>query len=68
MINYTDYSASIECIKQQGAINALQSYFKSRMEIIEGWFNVIAPAGKKLSVLKEELNMLKNKNWSEIHK
>lgn len=24
MINYTDYSASIECIKQQGAINALR--------------------------------------------
>lgn len=37
------------------------------MEIIEGWFNVIAPAGKKLSVLKEELNTLKNKGWREIH-
>jgi len=46
---------------------ALQSYFSSRMEVIEGWFNIIAPAGKELAVLKEELNTLKSKNWREIH-
>ena len=46
---------------------ALQSYFHSRKKMVAGWFNIIAPAGKGLDVLKEELNMLKNKNWREIH-
>lgn len=47
---------------------ALQSYFKSHKTVIEGWFNIIAPTGKKLSILKDELDTLKTKNWSEIHK
>ena len=46
---------------------ALQSYFKSRVKEIEGWFNIIAPAGKGLAVLKDELDTLKAKNWQEIH-
>lgn len=46
---------------------ALQSYFKSHRAVIEGWFNVIAPAAKRLAVLKDELNTLKQKNWQEIH-
>lgn len=46
---------------------ALQSYFKSHMKVIEGWFNIIAPAGKRLAVLKDELDTLKTKNWQEIH-
>ncbi|MCX5644187.1 MAG: hypothetical protein NTZ17_05810 [Phycisphaerae bacterium] len=46
---------------------ALQSYFKSHMEGIEGWFNIIAPVGKRLAVLKDELDTLKRKNWQEIH-
>ena len=46
---------------------ALQSYFKSRMKVIEGWFNILAPAGKGLAVLKGELDTLKAKNWQEIH-
>jgi len=50
-----------------GADAALQSYFKARTKIIDGWFNIIAPAGKGLGVLKGELNTLKTKNWQEIH-
>lgn len=46
---------------------ALQTYFKSHIKIIEGWFNIIAPAGKRLAVLKDELYTLKRKNWREIH-
>jgi len=46
---------------------ALQSYFKSHMKVIEGWFNIITPAGKQLAVLKEELETLKSKRWQEIH-
>jgi len=34
---------------------ALQSYFKSRMKVIEGWFNIIAPAGKDLPSSKTNL-------------
>jgi len=49
------------------ADSALQSYFTSRRKMIEGWFNVIAPAGKRLAVLQEELDTLKNKNWQKIH-
>jgi hypothetical protein len=46
---------------------ALQSYFTSRMKMIEGWFNIIAPAGKRLAVLKDELDTLKAKKWQDIH-
>jgi len=35
--------------------------------MIEGWFNIIAPAGKNLAVLQDELRTLKDKNWQEIH-
>jgi hypothetical protein len=46
---------------------ALQDYFRSRAKTIEGWFNIISPAGKRLAVLREELETLKGKNWQEIH-
>ncbi|MGC8623744.1 MAG: hypothetical protein ACP5VQ_00575 [Phycisphaerae bacterium] len=44
---------------------ALQSYFSARESEIAGWFDVIAPDGKELNILKDELNKLKNKNWQE---
>ncbi len=46
---------------------ALQSYFNSHINVIEGWFNIIAPAGKQLAVLKAELDTLKSKKCLEIH-
>jgi hypothetical protein len=46
---------------------ALQKYFSTRMKIIEGWFNIIAPAGIPLAILRQELETLKAKNWEEIH-
>ena len=46
---------------------ALRSYFTSQAEVIEGWFNIISPSGKKLVVLRDELDTLKSKNWQEIH-
>jgi hypothetical protein len=46
---------------------ALQAYFRSRAKAIEGWFNIISPAGKRLAVLREEIETLKGKNWQEIH-
>lgn len=46
---------------------ALQAYFAARKKVIKGWFNIIAPAGKRLDVLKKELYILKQKKWQEIH-
>lgn len=46
---------------------ALQSYFTSKRDVIEGWFNVIAPYDKPLSILRQELTTLSDKNWQEIH-
>jgi len=49
------------------ADTALESYFDAKARKIQGWFNIIAPAGKGLTVLKDELGTLKAKNWREIH-
>jgi len=48
-----------------GADVALQQYFKVNAKAIEGWFNVIAPAKKGLRVLRDELDMLNKKSWTE---
>jgi hypothetical protein len=45
---------------------ALQKYFNNKKQIIEGWFNIIAPAGKKLSTLKAEIDTLRQKPWQEV--
>ena len=49
------------------ADTGLKSYFVSKVKMIEGWFNVIAPAGKTLATLRDELNTLKHKKWEDIH-
>lgn len=70
LASYTGEKGVNQFTKVQIALSAdaaLQSYFTSHMKVIEGWFNIIAPAGKRLAVLKEELNTLKSKNWQGIH-
>jgi hypothetical protein len=44
----------------------LLDYFSKNIDTIEGWFNIISPMQKKLSTLKDELEELKNKNWTTI--
>ena len=44
----------------------LLKYFSHKLNEIEGWFNIIAPEGKKITELKTELIELRSKNWSEI--
>ena len=44
----------------------LQKYFAAHHERIESWFNVITPAGKSLATLREELAILRAKNWKGI--
>lgn len=48
------------------AHNALCHYFSRNISDIEKWFNIIAPNNGTISTLKEELFILKNKNWKEI--
>ena len=70
LASYTGKKGANQFTKVRIALSAdavLQSYFKTNATTIEGWFNVIAPARKKLSTLREELNTLKDKNWQEIH-
>ncbi len=70
LASYTGEKGVNQFTKVQIALaadSALQFYFKSNLKMIEGWFNIIAPSGKQLSVLKEELDILKRKNWKEIH-
>ncbi|MBI5886857.1 MAG: hypothetical protein HZB85_09800 [Deltaproteobacteria bacterium] len=69
LMSYTGKKGVNQFTKVQislAADTALQVYFKSHMKVIEGWFNIIAPAGKQLVVLKDELDTLKNKRWQEI--
>ncbi len=70
LASYTGEKGVNQFTKKQLSLEAdaaLQSYFSSRKKVIAGWFNIIAPSGKGLEVLKEELDTLKNKNWQEIH-
>lgn len=45
---------------------ALQKYFSRNLSKVEGWFNVISPAGHSVTDLKRDLTLLSSKNWKEI--
>lgn len=44
----------------------LLKYFEENLVTVESWFNVISPSQKNLTILKGELDELKNKNWQNI--
>ena len=70
LASYTGKKGKNQFTKKQLSLQAdaaLQSYFNSRKKVIASWFNIIAPSGKGLDVLKEELDTLKKKNWKDIH-
>lgn len=46
----------------------LLDFFTKNLEIIESWFKVISPNNKNINKLKEELNVLSNKNWENLLK
>ena len=50
------------------ADRALQEYFANNLSKVEGWFNVISPAGLSVSELKRELTLLASKDWEAILK
>lgn len=70
LVSYTGQKGVNQFTKVKIALaadSALQSFFRSNLRVIESWFNVIAPARKRLGVLRSELETLKQKNWGEIH-
>ena len=46
----------------------LKDYFKNNEARIATWFNVIAPPGRSLDLLREELEILRDKNWESVYK
>lgn len=67
--SYTEGKKKNQFTKVQINIEAdriLLKYFSNNLAIIESWFNVISPSQKSLTILKDELEELKNKNWQNI--
>lgn len=46
---------------------ALKRYFELHEPEVESWFNVIAPRGRTLRQLREDLVKLAGKDWKRIH-
>lgn len=67
--SYTEGKKKNQFTKVQMNIEAdriLLKYFKDNLATVESWFNVISPSQKSLTILKDELDELKNKNWKNI--
>lgn len=67
--SYTEGKKKNQFTKVQMNIEAdriLLKYFNDNLATVESWFNVISPSQKSLTILKEELEELKNKNWQNI--
>ena len=45
---------------------ALRDYFRRNAAVVEGWFNVISPAGASIGELKSHLDTLASKDWEAI--
>lgn len=67
--SYTKGKKKNQFTKVQMNIEAdriLLKYFSDNLATVESWFNVISPSQKSLTILKDELEELKNKNWQNI--
>lgn len=67
--SYTEGKKKNQFTKVQMNIEAdrlLLKYFSDNLTTVESWFNVISPSQKSLTILKDELDELKNKNWQNI--
>jgi hypothetical protein len=49
------------------ADEVLVNFFAENAGRIEGWFNIITPREQTLHGLREELSLLRAKNWENIH-
>ncbi|WP_430901571.1 MULTISPECIES: hypothetical protein [unclassified Paraflavitalea] len=67
--SYTEGKKKNQFTKVQMNIEAdriLLKYFNDNLATVESWFNIISPSQKSLTILKDELEELKNKNWQNI--
>lgn len=67
--SYTEGKKKNQFTKVQMNIDAdtiLLNYFSDNLATVERWFKVISPSQKSLTILKDELEELKNKNWQNI--
>jgi hypothetical protein len=46
----------------------LQNYFAENLSTIENWFNIIAPSSETMSRLREEITLLRDKNWMRVYR
>ena len=52
---------------QYDADQVLQDYFRNNATRIENWFNVIQPKTGSVSLLKQQLSTLRQKDWKRVH-
>ena len=67
--SYTEGKRKNQFTKVQMNIEAdriLLKYFGDNLAKVESWFNVLSPRKKNLTILKDELEELKSKNWQNI--
>jgi hypothetical protein len=57
---FTKVQINIEANEQ------LLHYFSVNVDRIERWFNVISPQSGTLDKLRDEIRLLRHKNWKEI--
>lgn len=71
LASYANQKKSNQFTKVQMSLDAdtaLQRYFNANAKEIESWFNVIVPAKKKLTSLRQELKTLRAKPWPKVDK
>jgi hypothetical protein len=49
------------------ADQVLQAFFAKHREDVEQWFSVISPSGGSLEQLRDQMSMLRDKDWQVIH-
>ncbi len=67
--SYTEGKKKNQFTKVQMNIEAdriLLNYFRENIKTVESWFNIISPSRKTLTILRAELDELKNKDWKNI--
>jgi hypothetical protein len=70
LASYTGNSGKNRFTKTRMDLKAdevLVRFFAENADRIEGWFNIITPRGQTLHGLREELSLLRAKNWEAIH-
>jgi hypothetical protein len=71
LASYAEGKSKNQFTKVQMKLEAdkiLLKYFRDNIDEVESWFFVVSPNVKNLKILKDELEVLKNKNWEKIRK